>query len=258
MNRKWLALVIMFLAAFAAKAQNQTATTPTPKASEQASMTDTEKLSYGIGTQAGKTYQYYKSQGMEINIEMIVKGLKDAYEGNKIQVSEEDLNSLLSGFQKELQLKQEEAMKKLADKNKDDGDKFMLANKVKEGVMVLPESGGIQYKILKAGDGPKPTDKDNVEVNYKGMLINGKEFDSSYQRKQTATIPVSKIIPGWKSVLLNMPVGSKWEVVIPPDQAYGVKGRAPSIEPNSTLIFEIELLGVKPEAEPKAEPKVQN
>jgi FKBP-type peptidyl-prolyl cis-trans isomerase FklB len=253
MNLKFLAIVIMFFGVVTVKAQDPAATTP--KAPEQPStMTDKEKLSYTIGTMAGKSYLSYKKElDLDLDLEAVVKGLKDSYTGAKLQLSEEELNTVMTSWQKDMQQKQEEKLKIMSDKNKKDGDAYLQANKVKEGVLVIPNSGGVQYKILKAGDGPKPAETDSVEVNYKGTLINGKEFDSTYTRKQTATIPLNKIIPGWKMALLNMPVGSKWEVVIPSDQAYGVRGRSPAIEPNSTLIFEIELLGIKPAQEPKTQ-----
>jgi FKBP-type peptidyl-prolyl cis-trans isomerase FklB len=134
--------------------------------------------------------------------------------------------------------------------NKKEGDAFLAANKTKEGVVTLPS--GLQYKILKAGTGPKPKTTDTVISNYKGTLINGTEFDSSYKRGQPATFPVGQVIKGWTEALQLMPVGSKWQIFVPADLAYGQRGAGPDIGPNATLIFEVELMSIKPPAAPAA------
>jgi FKBP-type peptidyl-prolyl cis-trans isomerase FklB len=131
----------------------------------------------------------------------------------------------------------------VAQANKKEGDAFLAANKTKEGVVTLPS--GLQYKILQQGTGPKPTLNDTVVCNYRGTLIDGKEFDSSYKRGQPETFPVNKIIKGWMEALPLMPVGSKWQLFVPPDLAYGERSAGPDIGPNSTLIFEVELLSIK-------------
>jgi len=135
-------------------------------------------------------------------------------------------------------------VKELGEKNKKDGDAFLAENKGKEGVVALPS--GLQYKILKAGDGEKPKSTDTVVCNYRGTLLNGKEFDSSYKRGQPATFPVSGVIKGWTEALQLMPVGSKWQLFIPPDLAYGDRGAGNDIAPGATLIFEVELLSIQP------------
>ena len=127
--------------------------------------------------------------------------------------------------------------------NKTEGETFLAANKNKEGVVTLPS--GLQYKILKAGTGPKPTASDSVVCNYRGTLVNGTEFDSSYKRGQPATFPVNGVIKGWTEALQLMPVGSKWQLFIPAQLAYGERGAGPDIGPNATLIFEIELLSIQ-------------
>lgn len=127
--------------------------------------------------------------------------------------------------------------------NKKEGDAFLAANKAKEGVTTLPS--GLQYKILTAGTGPKPTATDSVVCNYRGTLINGKEFDSSYKRGQPATFPVNGVIKGWTEALQLMPVGSKWQLVVPPDLAYGDRGAGADITPGATLIFEVELMSIQ-------------
>jgi FKBP-type peptidyl-prolyl cis-trans isomerase len=136
------------------------------------------------------------------------------------------------------------AIKATAEQNKKTGETFLAENKTKEGVKILPS--GLQYKILKQGSGVQPQDADTVEVNYRGTLIDGTEFDSSYKRGQPVSFPVDGIIPGWKEALKLMPVGSKWQLFIPSSLAYGEKGAGGEIGPNATLIFEVELLAIKP------------
>jgi FKBP-type peptidyl-prolyl cis-trans isomerase FklB len=163
--------------------------------------------------------------------------------GGKTQMSEEEASQVLMQLQQEVRAKAEEKQKQLAVTNKTEGDAFLAANKAKEGVVTLPD--GLQYKILSPGNGPKPTATDTVTVNYKGTLINGKEFDSSYKRGQPATFPVGGVIKGWTEALQLMPVGSKWQLFIPATLAYGEQQRGPDISPNSTLIFEVELLSIQ-------------
>jgi len=146
-------------------------------------------------------------------------------------------------LQADLRKKQEETMKAAGDVNKKQGDAFLAANKAKEGVVTLPS--GLQYKILTEGKGPKPAATDSVVCNYRGTLIDGTEFDSSYKRGQPATFPVGQVIPGWTEALQLMPVGSKWQLFIPPDLAYGERSPSPVIGVNSTLIFDIELLSIQ-------------
>jgi len=131
--------------------------------------------------------------------------------------------------------------------NKKEGEDFLAANKSKEGVVTLPS--GLQYKVLKEGTGPKPSPADSVVCNYRGTLINGTEFDSSYKRGQPATFPVNGVIKGWTEALQLMPVGSKWQLFIPPDLAYGQRGAGADIGPNATLIFEVELLSIQGKAQ---------
>jgi FKBP-type peptidyl-prolyl cis-trans isomerase FklB len=149
---------------------------------------------------------------------------------------------------KDLQLKQEEKLKLLTEKNKREGDAFQLKNKAKEGVMIIPNSGGVQYKILVPGNGPKPLGTNTVLVSYIGKMADGKEFEN--KSNKSIPIPLSRLNnPGLKTALLLMPVGSQWEVVIPPEAAYGEKGNGP-IEPNATAIFEITLIGIRRDVEP--------
>jgi FKBP-type peptidyl-prolyl cis-trans isomerase FklB len=134
-------------------------------------------------------------------------------------------------------------MQQAGETNKKEGEAFLAANKTKEGVVTLPS--GLQYKVLKAGTGPKPSANDSVVCNYRGTLLDNTEFDSSYKRGQPATFPVGKVIKGWTEALQLMPVGSKWQLFIPSELAYGPRGAGPDIGPNATLIFEVELLSIQ-------------
>jgi len=199
-----------------------------------------EKASYALGVDLGNKL---KAQSMELDADLVSRGLKDALAGKKTILNEEEIKLALSALQIELRTKAVEAAKKLGEKNKQEGEAFLAENKTKEGVVTL--ASGLQYKILKAGDGKKPTADDTVGCHYRGTLIDGKEFDSSYKRNQPATFPLKRAIKGWSEALQLMPVGSKWQLFIPPELAYGEKGATSGIGPNATLIFEVELLSIK-------------
>ena len=208
-----------------------------------------DRVSYGIGVDIGNNL---KRNLIDVNPDMVSQGLKDALGGGKVLMTDNEVRETLTAFQKEMMAKQQEHMKQLAEKTKKEGEEFLAGNKGKEGVVVLPD--GLQYKVLKAGDGPKPKATDTVEVNYRGTLVNGTEFDSSYKRGQAATFPVNAVIKGWTEALQLMPVGSKWQIFLPPELAYGDRAVGRDIPANSTLIFEVDLLGIqanKDEKEPK-------
>jgi FKBP-type peptidyl-prolyl cis-trans isomerase len=207
--------------------------------------TQKDKVSYALGINiANSLGANLKRQGVDINPDVLAQALKDGLNGGKTLMTEDEARSTLMQLQTELQAKQQEKMKQEAENNKKEGDAFLAANKSKPGVIALPS--GLQYKIVKEGTGPKPTASDTVVCNYRGTLINGTEFDSSYKRGQPATFPVSGVIKGWTEALQLMPVGSKWELYIPPDLAYGARGAGNDIGPNATLIFEVELLSIQP------------
>lgn len=208
--------------------------------------TTKDKASYAIGMSMAKGM---KAQGVDIDPAILARGLKDGLAGNP-QLTDEQAQQALMALQTEVKAKQEAKAKMEGEANKKAGDAFLAANKTKEGVVALPS--GLQYKILKEGTGPKPTAADTVECNYKGTLLNGKEFDSSYKRGQPASFPVGQVIKGWTEALQLMPVGSKWELYVPSELGYGERAAGPDITPNSTLIFEVELLSIKPKEEPKA------
>ena len=192
--------------------------------------------------------------GVDVDPAILLRGIKDVLGGGNLLMNDQEAQSILTNLQADLRKKQEEGIQQVAETNKKEGDAFLAANKVKDGVVALPS--GLQYKILQEGTGPKPTAADTVTVNYRGTLINGTEFDSSYKRGQPASFPVGGIIKGWTEALLLMPVGSKWQLFIPADLAYGPRQAGPTIGPNSTLVFEVELLSIqaKPATPPTAQP----
>ncbi len=191
-------------------------------------------------------------QSVPVDPNILLRGLKDALAGGKTALTEDQARAALTEVQNEMRKKQQEQMQAAGEASKKEGDAFLAANKAKEGVVTLPS--GLQYKILTQGAGPKPTATDSVVCNYRGTLINGTEFDSSYKRGEPATFPVSGVIKGWTEALQLMPVGSKWQLFVPSDLAYGERSPGPEIAPDSTLIFEVELLSI----EKKGDEKVPN
>ena len=214
---------------------------PAAKSESPATLdTPKDKLSYAIGLNVGRSLQ---KDSIAIDPDILVRGVKDALAGGKTLLTDEEAKAAIVAIQAELRKKQEETMKAAAEVNKNQGDTFLATNKTKEGVVTLPS--GLQYKILTAGTGPKPAATDSVVCNYRGTLLDGTEFDSSYKRGQAATFPVDKVIPGWTEALQLMPVGSKWQLFIPSNLAYGEHSPSPIIGINSTLIFDIELLSIQ-------------
>jgi len=203
--------------------------------------TQQEKFSYALGMNLGANLH---KQSVPIDPAMVSRGLKDGFSGAKTLLTEEEAKAALTEEQNILRKAQQEKMQAAGEANKKEGAEFLAANKTKEGVVALPS--GLQYKILKSGDGPKPTASDTVVCNYRGTLLSGTEFDSSYKRGQPATFPLSGVIKGWTEALQLMPVGSKWQLFVPADLAYGERSPGPEITPNSTLIFEVELLSIQP------------
>ncbi len=185
-----------------------------------------------------------KQGSVEVDWNLVAQGLKESTSGGKTRLTEDEAKAVLTEVQTEAQKRMQQKAQEAAVKNKTEGDAFLAANKSKEGVVTLPS--GLQYKILTAGTGPKPTASDSVVCNYRGTLINGTEFDSSYKRGQPATFEVDRVIKGWTEALQLMPVGSKWQLFIPSSLAYGERGEPRGgIEPNATLIFEVELLSIQ-------------
>jgi FKBP-type peptidyl-prolyl cis-trans isomerase len=230
---------------------------PEQKSTDQKSTelkTDIDKVSYSIGLQVGfnfvKQNDALKKQNIQINTDVMVAGVKDAIAG-KPQLDPDQVRQVLSGFEKDMAQKVEAR----AQKNKAEGEKFLADNKKKEGVKTT--ASGLQYKVIKEGNGPQPKESDTVTVNYRGTLIDGTEFDSSYKRGQPATFPLKGVIKGWTEGLQLMKVGSKYQLFIAPNLAYGERQMGPDIGPDSTLVFEVELLDAKAagaEGSPTASP----
>jgi len=202
--------------------------------------TQRDKVSYSMGLDIGRMF---KMQGVDVDLELVTRGLKDAYTGSQSLLTDEEMQEVLTNFKKEFIDKQQELAKQQGEKNKREGAIFLETNKKKEGVQTLPS--GLQYKVLKAGAGKKPTATDTVTVHYRGSLIDGKEFDSSYERGKPATFPVNGVIPGWTEALPLMEEGAKWMLFIPSNLAYGERGVGRDIGPNATLIFEVELISIE-------------
>ncbi|HVP65198.1 MAG TPA: FKBP-type peptidyl-prolyl cis-trans isomerase [candidate division Zixibacteria bacterium] len=253
-----LAVLALIGASVVASAQTTTApkkpatkTSATTADAKPASATpaltdDKSKASYALGANMGT--QLHRADA-DVDLNLVIQGLKDTINGGTSRMTEEEIRAALGKFSSEVRAKMEEKRKLDADKNKKEGEAFLEANKSNTGVITTPS--GLQYKVLTEGKGPKPTATDTVTCNYRGTLLNGKEFDSSYKRKEPASFPVNGVIKGWTEALQMMPVGSKWQLFIPASLAYGERGAGADIEPNSTLIFEVELLSIKTKEQPK-------
>jgi FKBP-type peptidyl-prolyl cis-trans isomerase FklB len=203
-----------------------------------------QKTSYSMGYNIGSAWKRQGIEPTDVDLDVLLSGLRDATLGKDSTINEQENKELLTAFQSELRNRREEKRKQLGEKNKKDGEAFLAENKSKPGVKTLPD--GLQYKVLTEGTGPKPSTNDTVSVNYRGTLIDGTEFDSSYKRGQPATFKVTGVIKGWTQALLLMNVGSKWQLTIPPELAYGERGSGMNIGPNATLNFEVELVSINP------------
>jgi FKBP-type peptidyl-prolyl cis-trans isomerase FklB len=202
--------------------------------------TQKDSVSYAIGLDIG---QRLKQQLVDADADLIARGIKDVSTGGKPLLTEEQAQSVMGTFQQQLLAKQDSVKKTVGEKNKIEGEAFLAENKKKEGVVTLPS--GLQYKVLKTGTGKKPKAEQTVSVHYRGTLIDGTEFDSSYKRGEPATFQVNGVIKGWTEALQLMPPGSKWQLFIPSDLAYGERGAGQTIPPNSTLVFDVEILSIK-------------
>jgi FKBP-type peptidyl-prolyl cis-trans isomerase FklB len=240
--RKQHSLTSNLLSTFASKAA-QSSGNPAQADASSVLKTDKDKASYAIGMNMGQSLQ---KASVDVDPALVARGLTDTLAGGKILLTDDEARAAMTALQAEVRKQQEEKMQVAGGTNKQAGDAFLAANKSKEGVVTLPS--GLQYKILTAGTGPKPTAADSVICNYRGTLLDGKEFDSSYKRGQPATFPVGRVIKGWTEALQLMPVGSKWQLFIPSDLAYGANGAGGDIGPNATLIFEVELISIQEKA----------
>jgi FKBP-type peptidyl-prolyl cis-trans isomerase len=216
----------------------QVATNDSGKAQDLNTLQD--RINYAIGV---NIIENIKKQGIDIDLNLVMKGMQDAFFGRKIPMTDEELRQCINYYQTNVRQKQAKARAIAFESNKKEGEAFLAENSKKEGVVTLPS--GLQYRVIKAGEGKKPTDADAVECNYRGSLINGTEFDSSYRREQPTTLKVAGVITGLREALKLMPTGSTWQIFIPSPLAYGERGKDASIGPNETLIFEVELIAIK-------------
>lgn len=229
MKLRWLAVfVIAFLAG------------PIHAEERPVLKTQKDKVSYSIGLDIGNNF---KKQAIDIDPGILAKGIKDALSGEKTLLTDQEVREVLTALQQEMRGRDEVRLKDMAEKNRKEGAAFLTENKKKEGVVTRPS--GLQYKIIQAGTGMTPKSTDTVTTHYRGTLIDGTEFDSSYQRGQPAVFPVSGVIAGWTEALQLMKVGAKWQLFVPSDLAYGERGAGRMIGPNATLIFEVELVSIQ-------------
>jgi len=203
-----------------------------------------DKASYAVGLNYGSNL---KRQDVELDANQFFQGFKDAYSGKPL-LTEQEMREVLNAYSQTLRAKQEEKRKELGEKNKKEGEAFLAENKTKPGIVALPS--GLQYKVIKDGTGEIPKSTDTVVAHYRGTLLDGTEFDSSYSHNQPLTRQVTGLVKGWQEALQLMKTGSKWQLFIPPSLAYGERGSPPKIGPEATLIFDLELLSIQPPAPP--------
>lgn len=209
-------------------------------ADDAAPKSDKDKISYSIGFGMGSNL---KNQGVDIDADKLSKGIKDALSGAKPMMNQADMDKTMTDLRTKMMAQQQEKMHSLGAKNKAEGEAFLAKNKTAAGVKTLPS--GLQYQVIKDGTGKMPKATDKVSVNYRGTLLDGKEFDSSYSRGTPANFPVNGVIPGWTEALQLMKEGAKWKLFIPASLAYGEQGAGGVIGPNAVLLFEVELLKVE-------------
>lgn len=229
MKSRWMAVFLILFLAGPVHADEKTVL-----------KTKKDKVSYSIGLDIGSSF---KKQAIDIDPEILLRGLKDALSGKPALLTDAEVREVLIAFQQEVRAKEEGRVKEIAEKNKKEGEAFLAENKKKKSVVTLPS--GLQYKVITAGTGEMPKSTDTVTTHYRGTLIDGTEFDSSYERGQPATFPVTGVIAGWTEALQLMKVGSKWQLFIPSGLAYGARGAGGTIGPDATLIFEVELISIK-------------
>lgn len=198
-----------------------------------------DRTSYAFGV---NLVAVARRNGIDMNEEYLIRGVRDALRGKTLAMTDDEIRGALQEHQKQLAAKRQAEATVLASKNKEEGEAFLAENTKRDGVVTL--ASGLQYQILEEGSGAVPKDTDRVKVHYRGALLDGKEFDSSYSRGSPATFPVRGLIAGWTEALQLMPVGSKWKLWVPSRLAYGENGQG-AIGPNATLVFEVELLGIE-------------
>lgn len=239
-------MCICLLLVFAVAIQGLHAATPTGQTEKKIVLkTEKEKASYAIGLNIGQSIRFLSS---EVDLNIIFQGIKDAVAGkDKPQLTQDEVNKILQDFQIKTN-------KLIAERNKTEGEAFLLANGKKAGIKTT--ATGLQYQVIKEGTGVKPKATDTVKVHYRGTFIDGSEFDSSYKRNEPTSFPLNQVIPAWTEGVQLMKVGSKYRFFVPAKLGYGERGAGAAIPPNAALIFEVELLGIEaPVAQPPATPK---
>jgi FKBP-type peptidyl-prolyl cis-trans isomerase len=234
--RSTLAAVAVLLLLAIATGHQQTVANKAPQALD----TEKARVSYALGMDLGKQLREKK---VDVDPAIFGRALADALAGGTLLLTEQESQTLVSALQEKLQRQEFAKVALTAERNTREGHAFLAANRTKDGVVTL--ASGLQYRVLKAGTGPKPKAEDTVTCHYRGTLIDGTEFDSSYARGEPFTAPLKNVIKGWGEALQLMPAGSKWQIVVPSELAYGSRGAGGKIPPNATLIFEIELVAVK-------------
>jgi FKBP-type peptidyl-prolyl cis-trans isomerase len=202
--------------------------------------TDTQRMGYGLGASMGRQFRNDK---LQIDADALARGVRDGYASEALAMTDEEITASMQQLQKTHTERVQAEQNEVAEKNRTEAETFLKANGAKEGVVTT--QSGLQYKVMSEGTGPKPTADQTVKVHYKGTLLDGTEFDSSYKRNEPVTFPVNGVIPGWVEALQLMPVGSKWELYIPSELAYGPGGAGDKIGPNAMLTFEVELLSIE-------------
>jgi FKBP-type peptidyl-prolyl cis-trans isomerase FklB len=233
MMRKWAVFLGVALLAVPAKADDEAASLKSER----------DRMSYAVGVSQGRLLR--RQGANKTNLEMVIKGLRDEFGGKPLAMTEHDFRLTIDGYQQEMARMMGKARQIAAMENKEKGDAFLASNLQNEGVKILPS--GLQYQVLNEGSGAKPQERDTVTCHYRGTLIDGVEIDSTWRRNQPATFEVEKAIGGWREALPLMAVGSKWKLFIPPELAYSKQSVGEYIGPNSTLVFELELLSIKKE-----------
>ena len=236
MFRFWTPFAVVTLCSLVACGQE----TPNNALPAPGYKTTVEQASYGIGINIGRNL---KSDGLEIDVEALAQGIKDVIADAEPRLTQAQISAALQTFQQEMEAKAAARAKVVGETNLREGKAFLAKNKAQEGIITLPS--GLQYKVLKQGEGPSPKVTDTVRTHYHGTLLDGTVFDSSVERNEPATFPVGRVIRGWTEALQLMQVGSKWRLFVPAELAYGPQGAGADIGPHAVLIFDVELLGIE-------------